>query len=628
VSVQTHLEIGTDFVGYRIEELIGRGGMGVVYRAYDLRLKRTIALKLVAPELALDERFRARFARETELAMSLEHPNVIPIYDAGDVDGRLYLAMRLIDGPDLRGIMRAEGALPPARACAICGQVAAALDAAHAKGLVHRDVKPSNVLVDADDHVYVADLGIGRRLEEGSAEDRSVGTPAYLAPEELQGLPVDGRADVYSLGCLLFECLTGEAPFTRDSRLALAWAHLEEEPPGATARNGDLPSAIDGVLAKALAKSPEDRYASCDAFMRDAQQVLGLGSTRSSGRLLALLVLAGVAVAAAVTFALLRSHGAAAVPVPHENTLVRIDPATNKVSDVIDVPKGPVATAAGGDSVWVYDRDAGSLAEIDPKARTVRRTVALSSEPEYVGLPRGPFLAADERGAWLVGVGRNGVGFLTNVRTGVPGQRRLRLDFQPWGVAVGEGSVWVVGEKGSRGELARVDPSQQTITARKVLSAPVVLDSVTTGFGKVWGVDSRRARLYRIDPRRLELSSPVELGPDPGRPWAGFGDIWVSFNGEGAKGYLVNPAYLTVDLQLGCCPPRQGSDAAAFGSTWTVNWPSGTLVRWDGGTKEPVGDIHVTEAPQFGAPCMTSIAAGAGAVWVTVGATSALFCTA
>ena len=630
MSVQTDHEIGTDFVGYRIEELIGRGGMGVVYRAYDLRLKRTIALKLVAPELAVDERFRARFARETELAMALEHPNVIPIYDAGDVDGRLYLAMRLVDGPDLRGIMRAEGALPPARAYALCEQVAAALDAAHAKGLVHRDVKPSNVLVDADGHVYVADLGIGRRLDDaaGTGEDRSVGTPAYLAPEELEGLPVDGRADVYSLGCLLFECLTGEPPFTRDSRLALAWAHLEEEPPAATARNGELPSAIDGVLAKALAKSPDDRYASCDAFMQDARQALGLGSTRSPRRLLALLALAGVAVAAAVTFALQRSHGAAAVPVPHENTLVRIDPATNKVSDVIDVPKGPVATAVRGDSVWVYDRDAGTLAEIDPKAKAMRRTVALSSEPADVGLPHGPYLAADARGAWLVGVGRKGVGFLTNVRTGVPGQRRLRLDFKPWGVAVGEGSVWVVGEKGSRGELARVDPSRQTITARKVLSAPVVLDSVTTGFGAVWGVDSRRARLYRIDPRRLELSSPVKIGPDSGRPWAGFGDIWVSFDGEGAQGYLVNPEYLTIDLQLGCCPPRQGSDAAAFGSTWTVNSPSGTVVRWDGQTKEPVGDIHVTGAPRFGAPCMTSIAAGAGAVWVTVGPTSELFCTA
>jgi hypothetical protein len=141
-------------------------------------------------------------------------------------------------------------------------------------------------------------------------------------------------------------------------------------------------------------------------------------------------------------------------------------------------------------------------------------------------------------------------------------------------------------------------------------------------------VDATRARLYRIDPRRLRLSRGIELGTDPGRPWAGFGDIWVEFDGEGTQGYLVNPATLKIDLNLTCCTPRQGSDTAAFGSTWTVNWPSGTVVRWDGLTKQPVGDIHVTEAPQFGAPCMTSIAAGAGAVWVTVSPTSELSCTA
>ena len=252
----------------------------------------------------------------------------------------------------------------------------------------------------------------------------------------------------------------------------------------------------------------------------------------------------------------------------------------------------------------------------------------LVSDPANVGVPQGPFLAADARGAWLVGADFNGVGFLTNVRSVVPGQRRLRLDLEPWGVAVGEGSVWVVGGKGSGGELVRVDPGSLTITARKLLRRPVVLDNVTTGFGAVWGVDAAREKLYRIDVHRLKLSRGIDVGPNPGRPWAGFGDIWVSFDGEGTQGVLVNPATLKIDLQLTCCPPRQGSDTAAFGSTWTVNWPSGTVVRWDGGTKQPVGDIHVTGAPQFGAPCMTSIAAGAGAVWVTVGAGSELFCTA
>jgi serine/threonine protein kinase len=159
VSVHSQVEVGSEFLGYRVEERIGRGGMGVVYRAYDLRLKRTVALKLMAPELALDRRFRERFERESELAMSLEHPNVIPIYDGGDIEGRMYLAMRYVEGTDLRALLRAQGALEPGRAMAICAQVAAALDAAHARGLVHRDVKPSNVLLDPGEHVYLADFG-------------------------------------------------------------------------------------------------------------------------------------------------------------------------------------------------------------------------------------------------------------------------------------------------------------------------------------------------------------------------------------------------------------------------------------------------------------------------------------
>ena len=279
MSAQTEIRIGSEFVGYRIDELVGRGGMGVVYRAYDLRLKRTVALKLMAPELALDQRFRERFAREAELAMSLEHPNVVPIHDAGDIDGRLYLAMRLVEGTDLRALLHAEGALDPPRALAICSQVANALDAAHASGLVHRDVKPSNVLLDANEHAYLADFGLTRQFDDPGGpvgEGSSVGTPAYIAPEQIEGGPLDGRADVYSLGCLLYECLTGEAPFARGSRLAMAWAHLEEEPPNASEHRPELPVAIDAVIRKAMAKEPGDRYTTCAALIAAAEQALGL----------------------------------------------------------------------------------------------------------------------------------------------------------------------------------------------------------------------------------------------------------------------------------------------------------------------------------------------------------------
>jgi serine/threonine-protein kinase len=182
----------------------------------------------------------------------------VPIYDAGDVDGRLYLAMRLVVGTDLAKLQRAEGALEPARAVAICRQAASALDAAHAKSLVHRDVKPSNVLLDENEHVYLADFGLTRRLGEPGAaatDGRSVGTPAYLAPEQIEGGSIDGRADVYALGCMLFECLTGAPPFARVSRLETAWAHLEEEPPSAHALVPELPEAIDPVVRTALPRS-------------------------------------------------------------------------------------------------------------------------------------------------------------------------------------------------------------------------------------------------------------------------------------------------------------------------------------------------------------------------------------
>ena len=231
MSTQTQVEIGSDFLGYRIEELVGRGGMGVVYRAYDLRLKRTVALKLVTPELALDERFRERFARETELAMALEHPNVVPIHDAGE-RGRPPVpgdAPRRGDGSAARFCARRGRSSPPARSRS-AGRSRTRSTRRTRKGLVHRDVKPSNVLLDANEHVYLADFGLTRRLEEQGAQagDGSlVGTPAYLAPEQIEGEPVDGRADVYSLGCVLFECLTGEPPFVGTSRLAAAWAHLE-----------------------------------------------------------------------------------------------------------------------------------------------------------------------------------------------------------------------------------------------------------------------------------------------------------------------------------------------------------------------------------------------------------------
>ena len=278
MTASTDLRIGHELLGYRVEALLGKGGMGVVYRAYDRRLKRRVALKLLAPELAEDERFRERFLRESELAASLDHPGIVPIFEAGELDGQLYIAMRYVDGSDLTALLRQRGGLEPAQAVALAAQLADALDAAHERGLVHRDVKPSNVLLDERGHCYLADFGLTRRVADQDDLERgqSLGTPDYLAPEQIERADVGPAADVYSLGCLLYECLTGEPPFRRSSDFATLFAHLEEPPPSAAALRPELPVEIDAVLARALAKDPAARHATCRELVEAAGPALGI----------------------------------------------------------------------------------------------------------------------------------------------------------------------------------------------------------------------------------------------------------------------------------------------------------------------------------------------------------------
>jgi predicted ATPase/tRNA A-37 threonylcarbamoyl transferase component Bud32 len=270
------LRRGTNVAGYRIEAVVGRGGMGVVYLAEQLRLKRRVALKLLAPELAGDERFRERFLRESELAASLDHPNVVPIFDAGEAEGLLYIAMRYVEGTDLGTLLAHEGRLDPQRTIEIVGAVAAGLDAAHARGLVHRDVKPPNVLLAEDGSVYLADFGLTRGADEvGPAQMPHLsGTLDYVSPEQIEGEPPDPRADIYALGCVLYHCLAGATPFSKASPMAVLWAHFHEAPPSLRERRPELPAAIDTVIAKALAKVPEERYPSCGELAAAAAAAL------------------------------------------------------------------------------------------------------------------------------------------------------------------------------------------------------------------------------------------------------------------------------------------------------------------------------------------------------------------
>jgi serine/threonine-protein kinase len=269
--------IGTVIAGYRIEERIGRGGMGVVYRAEHLNLRRRAAIKIIAPDLAESEGFRERFTREARIAAALQHPNIVTVYDAGELDGLLYLAMQYIQGSDLSAVLRTEHRLRPYRAVDVCRQVASALDAAHAMGLIHRDVKPANVLIEGRT-AFLTDFGLTKRLDgEHTQLTRAgdvVGTIHYVAPEQIEGSPVSARTDVYSLGCLLYHCLTGQVPFTRDTDVAVIYAHLSEDPPSITKLRPELPEGLDGVIAKALDKSPDRRFPSCGDLISAARAVI------------------------------------------------------------------------------------------------------------------------------------------------------------------------------------------------------------------------------------------------------------------------------------------------------------------------------------------------------------------
>jgi serine/threonine protein kinase len=286
---------GDKIAGYVLEDQIGAGGMAVVFRARDDRLGRPVALKLLAPGLAADDGFRQRFIRESRAAAAVDHPNIIPIYEAGEADGVLFIAMRYVQGGDVRALLDGGGPLPAARAWAIISQIAKALDAAHRHGLVHRDIKPGNILLDAgagaagpnrgpgpagpSEHVYLSDFGISKQPSGASGltlAGQFLGTLDYIAPEQLEGHGLDGRADLYSLGCAAYELLSGRPPFRPAQGLALIRAHLSERPPALTAERPDLPPAVDWVLARAMAKSPGERYLTGAEFAADLGRSLGL----------------------------------------------------------------------------------------------------------------------------------------------------------------------------------------------------------------------------------------------------------------------------------------------------------------------------------------------------------------
>jgi serine/threonine-protein kinase len=578
-SIGLDPRIGSEFLGYRIEALVGRGGMGVVYRAYDLRLKRNVALKLVAPEYASDQRFRERFLTETELAAALEHPDVVPIYDAGEVDGQLYLAMRFVEGTDLKRLLTAEAPLEAARALAIVSHVADALDTAHERGLVHRDVKPSNVLLDEREHPYLADFGLTRRLDDPGSPTAglSVGTPAYVAPEQIRGDPFDGRADQYALACMLHECLTGEPPFRRASELALLFAHLEDEP-------SPLGSPLDRVFARALEKEPAKRYSDCAALVQDARESLGIAEPRPRRWPLLVVALVLALAAAGLAIALLTRGGGAQTP-ETSGRLVRIDPATNRPVNTIPVGNDPVAVAAVGSGVWVANRADSTVWRIDPATNEVELKAATHGAPAditisstHVLVTNGPLeagivvidsssggqedvfslaagaffgspsIAAGDSGVW-VATGDRRVGRL-NIVGGtlinpvvIPQPTDERADAAFSSVAVSENGIWVAGDPVDPA-LWRIDPSTGELVAS--IHLPFAPKDVAAGAGAIWVTSQLDDTLSRIDPTTNRIAATISVGKGAAGVAVGSGSVWVTNEVDGTVS-RVDPETLEVD---------------------------------------------------------------------------------
>jgi ABC-type branched-subunit amino acid transport system substrate-binding protein/tRNA A-37 threonylcarbamoyl transferase component Bud32 len=609
---------GSRFASYRVEALVGRGGMGVVYRATDLALERRVALKLIAPELADDERFRGRFLKESRLAASLDHPNVIPIYDAGERDGQLYLAMRYVEGSDLKTMLERERErkLAPERALRVLAQIAGALDAAHRRGLVHRDVKPANVLLDEDEHAYLTDFGISKHLGRPSTDTgQMVGTLDYLAPEQIRGDAVDGRSDCYALACVLYECLAGAPPFQRESEAETLWAHLQGEP--APLRGY---GALDPVLRKGLAKDKDERPTSCAELIHAAQAALGLATPaaavpavvrgllrRHRAILAAALLVLAAAVAAIVALTGGDGHARRA---PVGNGVAVIDPAGGEVASFIESPSPPSNVAVGAGAVWVLNTQDKTVSRLDPQTRTITRRLRTPGVPTDIAAGEGALwignggVAADLTGNYTVSISR------IDPKTGSI-TRTVKLPDRPggaliatfnWGfpdIAVGAGAVWALNPDHT---VSRIDPD----TGKLVATIDVDADKIAAGREGIWFL--KESVVTQIDPRTNRVGQKIRIGTRAGTAIAvGAGKIWVTAQQEGVVWRIEpgpSPVTRTIDVGVGVTYITFGA-----GAVWTANYVDGTVARIDPHTNEVTARVPIGAAQ--------ALAAGDGSAWVS-----------
>jgi YVTN family beta-propeller protein len=531
------------------------------------------------------------------MAASIEHPALLPVYEAGDADGRLYMAMRFVDGGDLAALLRRERRLDAARAVALVGQVAGALDAAHARGLIHRDVKPSNVLISTDDegeHAFLVDFGVTQDTateERLTATGQLVGTLDYLAPERIRGEAVDGRADLYALGCVLFQCITGELPFARGNDAAALYAHLEEQTPRPSELRPELPTALDDVVAKALAKAAADRWQS-GAELRAAAQAAMTRAPPHRARTARRAFVAGAAAAALVLAGALafRARDDPHLAAIDGDAVGVIDPDGGEISaPLYRVGRDPGALAVGGGLVWSSSQRDDVVSGIDRAAGQVVK-IPVRDDPAGMAFAAGSLWVANRQGRTLSQIDPRRNALVQEIPVGNG----------PSAVAAGFGALWVASSVDRK--LFRVDLQRARKTAEVDLGTNA--GAVATGAGAVWAASEENGSVYRIEPRPAVVSKTIRVGNGPVAVVATDRAVWVANRQDGTVS-RIDPATDSVRDIV-----RVGRDPVALAATddgvWVANSGDGTLSRISG--SRVVDSFRVGAAP-------TALAVADGALW-------------
>jgi DNA-binding beta-propeller fold protein YncE len=628
--------------------------MGVVYRATQLALDRTVALKVLAPEFAEDEAFRERFQRESRLLAATDHPHVVTVHEAGEHEGRLYIVMRYIAGTDLRRLIKEHGGLEPARVAALATQVASALDAAHALGLIHRDVKPANVLIEpreGREHAYLADFGLTKRMASTTgpggltASGGWVGTADYIAPEQVTGGLVDGRVDVYALGCVVYTAMTGHVPFERDSDIATIFAHVNEPPPSLHDHAPELPSELDAALRRAMAKKPEDRFDRAGELAgavaagvggevpeptaaSRSRPTAGPPSRPTAGspsmptaaspsmptapsppsptvapprkrQHLRLLGLLGILVAVGAIAAIALTSGGGSDEEDAGDALaaerLRLEP--------IEVGAGAMSVAIGPDEVWVANSRDGTIRPIDAESGEPGREIEVGESP-------GSLTVAEDSVFVTTSAGRT----VARVTDGRVTGRPVRVDTSEAGeLATGEGFVFATGLP--EGLVTKIDPRSGQIVDSVPGPEPGLDGPMAVGAGSVWiATNGNRGFVSRIDAGSLRVLEQVDLGPGSIAAGLAYGEgaLWVAdFNLNVV--HQIDPGRNEVVRRVRV-PTGISSDdiGVGGGAVWVASTEDGQVVRID--PKE--GRVVGSPTPVPGARG-SELAVGLGSAWLS-----------